>query len=84
MGLEDANSAVAAALRVVESSDREVPSQALAVFGESDQAMKRAVEEWDKLKAVRLPQVNDRLKQRNLPPIPIAEIEREVEYLMSR
>ena len=84
MGLEDANSAVAAALRVVENSDREVPSQALVVFEESDQAMKRAVEEWDKLKATRLAQLNDQLKHRNLPPIPIAEIEREVEYLMSR
>ncbi len=83
-GLKEANSALSAALGVVESGDRAVPSQALAVYEQSDQAMKARVAEWGKLKAGRLAQLNDQLKQARLPPIAIAEIEREVEYFMTR
>ena len=83
-GLETANSGVAAALRVVESSDREVPSQAIAVFDQFDHALKGRVADWAKLKTTLLQQLNDQLKRKNRPPIPIAAIEREVEELMSR
>jgi photosystem II stability/assembly factor-like uncharacterized protein len=84
MGLKEANSGLSAALGVVESGDRAVPSQAIAVYEQSDQAMKLRLAEWSQLKTGSLKQLNDQLKQANLTPIAIAEIEREVEYLMSR
>ncbi len=84
IGLKEANSGLSAALRVVESGDRAVPSQAIVVYEQSDQAMKARMAEWTQLKAGRLAQLNDQLKQAKLTPIAIAEIEREVEYLISR
>ena len=84
MGLKEANSGLSGALGVVESGDRAVPSQAIAVYEQSDQAMKLRLAEWSQLKTGSLKQLNDQLKQANLTPIAIAEIEREVEYLMSR
>ena len=83
-GLREANSGLTAALGVVESGDRAVPSQAVAVYEQSDSAMKARVSEWSQLKAGRLIQLNDQLKQAKLTPVAIAEIEREVEYFMSR
>jgi photosystem II stability/assembly factor-like uncharacterized protein len=50
MGLEAASSGVTAALRVVETSDRTVPSQAIALFEESDRAAKLRMNEWSQLK----------------------------------
>jgi hypothetical protein len=84
MGMKEANSGLSAALGVVESGDRAVPSQAIAVYEQSDQAMKARLAEWSQLKTGRLAQLNDQLKQAKLTPIAIAEIEREVEYFMSR
>jgi len=84
IGLKEANSGLAAALRVVESSDRAVPSQAIAVYEPSHQASDARLSEWAQLKAGGLKQLNDQLKQAKLTPIAIAEIEREVEYFMSR
>ena len=69
---------------MVESGDRAVPSQAIAVYEQSDSAMKARVAEWSQLKTGRLAQLNDQLKQAKLTPVAIAEIEREVEYFMSR
>jgi photosystem II stability/assembly factor-like uncharacterized protein len=83
-GLKQANLELAAALGVVESSDRAIPSQALAVYEQGDQAMKARIADWAQLKTGRLAQLNDQLKQAKLTPIAIAEIEREVEYLISR
>jgi hypothetical protein len=54
------------------------------VYEQSDQAMKARLSQWAGLKAGSLKQLNDQLKQANLAPIAIAEIEREVEYSMSR
>lgn len=84
MGLKEANTGLTAALGVVESSDRAVPSQAMTVYEQSDQAMKTRVAEWAQLKTGRLTQLNDQLKQANLKPVAIAEIEQMVEYLMTR
>jgi photosystem II stability/assembly factor-like uncharacterized protein len=84
VGLKEANSGLSAALGVVESGDRAAPSQAIAVYEQSDQAMKARLSQWAGLKAGSLKQLNDQLKQANLAPIAIAEIEREVEYSMSR
>ncbi len=84
IGLKEANSGLAAALGVVESSDRAIPSQAIAVYEQSDQAMKAQVAEWSQLKTGGLKQLNDQLKQAKVTPIAIAEIEQMVEYFMSR
>lgn len=84
LGLQDANSGVTAALRVVASSDRAIPSQAIDVYEEYDRVLKARIDDWAKLKSGSIAQLNEQLKQKNLAPIPIAEIEAEVEYLMTR
>jgi photosystem II stability/assembly factor-like uncharacterized protein len=83
-GLQDAFTELAAALRVVESGDRDVPEQAIAVYDESDQRIKAAIAEWSEFKTTKLPQLNQKLQQGKLAPIAISEIEQEVEFLMSR
>ena len=84
LGLKEANTGLTAALAVVESSDREIPSQAITVYEQSDQAMKSRIAEWAQLKTGRLAQLNEQLKKANLAPVAIAEIEEMVEYLMTR
>jgi hypothetical protein len=84
MGLETANSGLTSALSVVESSSRTAPSQSLSVFEDADRAVKLRLDEWNEIKSNRLPQLNEQLKQAHLAPVAISEIEREVEYLMTR
>jgi hypothetical protein len=83
-GLQDAYNALASSLRVVESGDRAVPSQAIAVYKESSQPIKARIADWLRFKQTRLPQLNRQLQDANLEPIAIAEIEEQVEFLMSR
>ena len=83
-GLQDAYTGLASALRVVESGDRAVPSQAIAVYKESSQQAKTCIAKWNQFKQRQLAQLNQQLGKANLAPIAIAEIEREVEFLMSR
>jgi photosystem II stability/assembly factor-like uncharacterized protein len=83
-GLQDAYNALASSLRVVESGDRAVPSQAIAVYKESRQPIKARIADWLRFKQTRLPQLNQLLQDANLEPIAIAEIEEQVEFLMSR
>jgi photosystem II stability/assembly factor-like uncharacterized protein len=66
MGLELASSSIASALRVVESGDRTVPSQATAVFEEADRAAKMRIAEWTLIKTTSLRALNDRLKNANV------------------
>ncbi|MFZ0798509.1 MAG: hypothetical protein WAM98_12055 [Terriglobales bacterium] len=82
-GLKDAYTGLASALRVVESGDRAVPSQAIAVYKESSQQVRARVAEWSRFKQTRLPQLNQQLREANFAPIAI-EIEQEVEFLVSR
>lgn len=83
-GLQDAYTGLASALRVVENGDRAVPSQAISVYEESSLQVKARVEEWGQFKQVRLAKLNQQLREANMKPIAIAEIERQVEILMSR
>ena len=83
-GLQDAYKDLASALRVVEGGDRATPSQAIAVFRESSQQIEARIGEWRTFKQTRLPEINQQLRQANLAPITITEIEQEVEFLMSR
>jgi photosystem II stability/assembly factor-like uncharacterized protein len=71
MGLENASADIAAALRVVESGNRTVPSQATAVFEESERALKSRTAEWDQVRNTQLPQLNDELKRANLEPVSV-------------
>jgi len=84
MGLEQADKGLAGALKVVESSDRAVPSQGIELFEESNQAMKLRLEEWSRLKTTRLPRLNDQLKQANTAPLSIGEISGDEENLVSQ
>ena len=83
-GLQDAYAGLASALRVVENGDRAVPSQAIAVYKESSQQVKGRIAEWARFKQTKLAQLNQQLREANLAPIAIAEIEEQVEFLMSR
>jgi hypothetical protein len=83
-GLEEAYAGLASALRVVESGDRAVPSQAIAVYTESSQQVKARIAEWARFKQTRLAQLNQQLREAKLAPIAISETEQEVEFLMSR
>lgn len=84
MGLNQANTELTAALHVAESSDRTIPAQALAVYAEAHKASSARVAEWTKIKQGPLVDLNQRLKAQRRTPIAIAEIEREVYYLMTR
>jgi hypothetical protein len=79
MGLDKANTGLSAALRVVESSDRPVPAQALEVYRESSVAAKLALAKWNDFKLKRLPELNHQLEGASLPPLAVAQIEREIE-----
>ena len=83
-GLQDAFADMASALRVVESGDRAVPSQAIAVYDEAKQRVKAAIAQWNEFKTTKLPRLNQKLAGANLAPIAISEIEQEVQFLMSR
>ena len=83
-GLQEAYNGLASSLRVVESGDRETPSQALAVYKESSRQVQARVEEWSDFKRARLPKLNERLRTAGAAPIAISEIERLVEFLISR
>ena len=83
-GLQDAYTGLASALRVVESGDRAVPSQAIGVYRESSQQVKAGIAEWTRFKQTRLAQLNQQLRDANFAPIAITEIERQVEFLISR
>jgi photosystem II stability/assembly factor-like uncharacterized protein len=72
-GLQDAFTGLASALRVVESGDRAVPSQAIAVYKESSPQAKARIAEWVRFKQTRLTQLNQQLRPANLAPIAIAD-----------
>ena len=69
IGLEKANTGLASALRVVESSDRPVPAQALQVDRESSSAAKTALAKWNTFQSKRLPELNHQLEGTGVPPI---------------
>jgi photosystem II stability/assembly factor-like uncharacterized protein len=83
-GLQNAYADLASALRVIESGDRAAPSQAIELYKESDQQIKARIAEWTQFKQTKLPELNQRLHEANVATIAIAEIEQQVEFLMSR
>ncbi len=83
-GLQDAYTALASSLRVVESGDRAVSSQAIAVYKESSPQVKARIAEWAKFKETELNELNQQLLASKLTPISISAIERLVELSISR
>ncbi len=83
-GLRDAYSGLVSSMRVVESGDRTIPSQAIAVYDETSPHVKRRIAEWNEFKQGRLARFNQQLRQAKLSPVTISEIEQQVEYLVSR
>ncbi len=79
MGLDKASTGLSAALRVVESSDRPVPAQALDVYRESSAAAKLALAKWNDFKSKRLPVLNHQLEGAGLPTLAVTQLEIEVE-----
>jgi hypothetical protein len=84
VGLAEANTNLAAALAVVESGDRAIPSQALELYRRSREGMNQRVDQWQRLKGTQLPQLNQQLRKANLKPIQLSSIEQEVFYQMTR
>jgi len=82
-GLQDGYLELASALRVVEGGDRAVPSQATAVYKESSPQVKEGIAVWARFKQMKLPQLNQKLREATLAPIAISEIEQEAQFLSS-
>jgi hypothetical protein len=74
-GLMDAYKDLASVLRVVEGGDRQTPAQATAVYEESSQQIRTSIRQWAAFKEMELPQLNQKLRQTNLAPIAIGEVE---------
>ena len=72
-GLQNAYRGLTSALRVVESGDRAVPAQAIAVFKESSPQVKAGIEKWALFKQTRLEQLNQQLRAAGLEVIAIGE-----------
>ena len=82
-GLESASMGMAAALHVVESGNRAIPSQAMELYRESNQAASAGMEQWTQLKKSQLPKLNEALQKAGVAPIQISEIEGEAEFAAS-
>ncbi len=72
-GLQEAYAGLVSALRVVESGDRAVPSQAIAVYKELSPQVKARLDEWARFKQTNLPQLNQKLHEAKLDSIVIGE-----------
>jgi len=70
-GLSNAYKDLASALRAVESGDRATPAQAVAVYQQSSQQIKRRIREWNDFREKQLPQINERLNRANVAPITV-------------
>jgi photosystem II stability/assembly factor-like uncharacterized protein len=77
--LQDAYTGLASALRVVESGDREVPSQALAVYRVSSERAKAGIAAWVKFKETKLREINQKLRESNISPVTVSKVEQDVE-----
>jgi photosystem II stability/assembly factor-like uncharacterized protein len=71
-GLQTSFKRLASALLVVETSDREIPSQAIALYKEASPQVKAGIAAWNQFKEMRLPQLNQQLLKSNLPAVVIS------------
>jgi photosystem II stability/assembly factor-like uncharacterized protein len=84
VGLAQANDGLAAVLRVAESGHREIPAQALAIFNQMSSAAHEKIAAWQHFKSTEMAEVNAALVRADRKPIPIAAIEEQVHYAMTR
>lgn len=82
-GLRAANIGLTSAMRVVESGDRTIPSQAMELYQQSSQTMNQRVQQWQNLKKTEILQLNQQLQKAKMTPLQISQIEREVFYQMT-
>jgi hypothetical protein len=83
-GLETVNMELTSSLNVVESSDRPAPAQALAVYDLARAALQPKLERWTKLKEGPLAKLDRQWQSRGIAPLGVRDIEREVDYLLTR
>jgi photosystem II stability/assembly factor-like uncharacterized protein len=82
-GLASASSGLGSALRVVESSNRAVPSQAVELYREAEQVAKAGIAAWTQLKSAQLAKLNEALTKAGVAAIQVSALERGEEYLTS-
>jgi photosystem II stability/assembly factor-like uncharacterized protein len=73
VGLEAASTGLAAALRVVESSDRPIPSQAIELYQQADQVAKAQMANWANMKSTQFPKLNQALQRAGVAAIQISQ-----------
>jgi photosystem II stability/assembly factor-like uncharacterized protein len=78
-GLDMANTALASALRVVQSSDRPIPSQAVELYREADKVAAAELAAWAEIRNTQLLKLNDALQRAGATAIQISEVEMESE-----
>jgi photosystem II stability/assembly factor-like uncharacterized protein len=83
-GLSQASAGLGTVLRVVKSGHRSAPASALEIEKQMNALANERIAQWSGFKSTQLAQLNAELHQANLKPVQITEIEREVEYLMTR
>jgi photosystem II stability/assembly factor-like uncharacterized protein len=74
-GLLNAYKSLLSALLVVEAGDRQVPTQATAVYEESSQQVRACIGEWTAFKQKQLPHLNRQLVRAHLPGIVLGKAE---------
>ncbi|MGA8539512.1 MAG: hypothetical protein WB566_08425 [Terriglobales bacterium] len=72
-GLQDAFAGLASALRVVESGDRAVPAQAIAVYKESSPLAKARIAAWVQFQQTQLAQLNQQLRAAKVASVTMTE-----------
>jgi photosystem II stability/assembly factor-like uncharacterized protein len=82
--LVTANSGLNSALGVVDVSERVPPSQAMEVYRMAKKSAAINEARWTAIKTHELSDLNQHLQAANVTPIAIAEIEEQVDYLMTR
>lgn len=83
-GMEQANAGLGTVLRVVESGHRAVPAQAIAIYQITRRSAAQYEAQWRKLKTTELVTLNQQLEKANLKTVQIAQIEQDVDYVMTR
>jgi photosystem II stability/assembly factor-like uncharacterized protein len=73
--LQDTNDALDWALRAVETSDRPIPSQVIAVYDRAGARARAGMAAWKRFKQINLVELNRQMQESSLAPINISEIE---------
>jgi hypothetical protein len=84
VGLEASTAGLGTALAVVESGDRQPPSQAITIYHQMATASTAAIKRWNHYKQVTLPELNQTLQKAGVAPLEIASVVEQVHYAMTR